>query len=162
MRNKWLYFIGPILIMGIIFLFSSQPYHEQDLRPSLNEYIPLDFAKEYLEGIEFPYRGGVISVETHGAAGFIEFFIRKGAHFVIYFALMLVTYLSIAKVWGWSFWKRWGLSFELTVAYAGFDEYHQSLTPNRTPYIGDVFLDAAGAPCAGLIIWGVHQRRNHQ
>ena len=37
------------------------------------------------------------------------------------------------------------LAFFITVLYAITDEFHQGITPGRTPLIQDVFIDALGA-----------------
>lgn len=156
MSRKWIYIVAPLFVMVVIFIFSSQPYQQQDLRPTLGEYLPIEKLGVYLQNVEFSYKGREVSVATHGVAGLIEFFIRKAAHFLIYFTLMLVTYLSVRRVANWSFPLSWCFSFGLTVVYAAFDEFHQSLTPNRTPYIGDVLLDGVGALSAGALIVLVH------
>ena len=158
MRNKIIYILAPVLIMGIIFIFSSQPYHEQDLRPAMNDYIPLDMLEPFVSAIEIPYHKRIVSVESHGVAGVIEFLIRKFAHFAIFFTLMMTIYLATTHLSKWPFPTRWLTSFFVTVAYAGFDEFHQSLTPNRTPYVGDVLLDSAGALAAGVLILLFHRR----
>ncbi len=38
----------------------------------------------------------------------------------------------------------------MTIAYAIADEFHQGVTPNGTPYIGDIFIDTIGAAAAVL------------
>ncbi|MBA2175530.1 VanZ family protein [Halobacillus locisalis] len=158
MRNKIFYILAPVSIMGIIFIFSSQPYHEQDLRPAMNDHIPLDVLEPLVASIEIPYHNRIVSVESHGVAGMIEFIIRKFAHFAVFFTLMVAMYIATTRLVMWSFPTRWLTSFVVTIAYAGFDEFHQSLTPNRTPYVGDVVLDGAGALAAGILILLFHRR----
>ncbi|KHE67537.1 VanZ family protein [Halobacillus sp. BBL2006] len=152
MLKKILYATIPLSIMIILFIFSSQPYQEQDLRPTLSQYLPLETIEPLLQPIQFTYHHKVVSIETHGVDGMIEFFIRKGAHFSIYSLLMWTTYLALRQFFRKTVWQLLGTAFLITVSYAGFDEFHQSLTPNRTPYIGDVFLDSIGALTAGVLI----------
>lgn len=138
--------------MTIIFWFSSQPYHEQDLRPTMNNYLQLEGLKPFLQSVEFRYHGQEVSLESHGVAGLIEFFIRKASHFFIYFLLMGSLFVAFKKVTRLSYSLLFVLSILITIGYAATDEYHQSLTPNRTPYVGDVLIDAAGALCAGIML----------
>ncbi|WP_281974534.1 VanZ family protein [Halobacillus litoralis] len=144
MYKKVIYALLPVCVMGLIFIASSQPYEQQDLRPAMNLYLPLDFLKPVLEPISVTYKGELISVATRGVDGMIEFFIRKAAHVTVFFLLMVTTYLAFEKNTSWRLQIKLFASFLITVIYAGFDEYHQSLTPNRTPYIGDVVLDSVG------------------
>lgn len=45
------------------------------------------------------------------------------------------------------------LSFLLTVAYAGSDEWHQSFVLGRSALLSDVLIDASGASIAALILY---------
>ncbi|REJ08817.1 VanZ family protein [Halobacillus trueperi] len=130
--------------MGLIFFFSSQPYEQQDLRPTMNFYMNLDLLKPFLSLIEFTYYGETINIENRGVDGMLEFLIRKAAHLAVFFLLMVTTFLALHHNTNWSFNRKVIVSYIITVLYACFDEYHQSLTPNRTPYVGDVVLDSVG------------------
>ncbi|MCA0985234.1 VanZ family protein [Halobacillus yeomjeoni] len=155
MVKKILYLSLPILIMLVIFSFSHQPYQEQDIKPSMNEYLPLEHIEPLVEPIDFTYMNKPVNVETHGVDGVVEFLIRKSAHFGIFFALMAATVLALHKVFEFKFSKVLLLSLVITVGYAALDEFHQSFTPNRTPYVGDVVLDSMGAVTAGFMIYTV-------
>ena len=88
-----------LLIIGIIFYSSSQPYSEQNLQPLISEKVQLpDVIVSLLSKVEFTYAGHIVSVETKGVPGFIEFFIRKGAHFSIYLVLSVFV-ASILHIW---------------------------------------------------------------
>jgi VanZ family protein len=63
-------------------------------------------------------------------------FIRKGAHVIIFGTLAISLFLMLKKKL-----LAWGLT---TICAIG-DEYHQSLVPNRTASIFDVFLDSFAA-----------------
>ncbi|RWZ59050.1 VanZ family protein [Halobacillus fulvus] len=157
--KKYVLLAFPVAIMAILFIFSSQPYHEQDLRPTMNAWFDLEPLRPLLEPVSIPYQGDRITLESHGVAGLIEFIIRKSAHFFIYFALMIAVFLTLKEWWRTKLIHLLTASFLFTIAYAASDEYHQSLTPNRTPYVGDVILDGVGALSAGLLIGLVYWRR---
>ena len=138
------------LVGGLIFYFSSQPYSKQSLIPFLESVKALDVIGKYFSTISFHYSGREVSVAALGTYNFIEFFIRKGAHFFIFFLLGFLTiralYLTFKK-------KRRGILIALIFVgmYAAFDEFHQSLTGGRTPLIEDVMLDSLGG-MFGIIV----------
>ncbi|WP_068673101.1 VanZ family protein [Oceanobacillus sp. Castelsardo] len=151
MRKYW-YWILTLGWMGIIYYSSSTPYEKQDMRPFLGNLIDLSFLEPALSWISFTYHQSVVSVETLGVAGFIEFFIRKGAHFTVFFLLTCLFYIAIKRTTRIPKIQAILISFLLTSAYAIVDEIHQGITPNRTPYIGDVFIDVFGAIVAVICI----------
>ncbi|QHS23304.1 VanZ family protein [Virgibacillus sp. MSP4-1] len=149
--KTWWYWLFPVGWMGIIFFSSSQPYEQQNLKPFFSEYMDFSFLTPIVDQISFVYHHSEISVQALGINGFVEFFIRKGAHFGVFFILVLLFILAFQK--STELPVKWMLatSFLLTVLYAAFDELHQGITPNRTPYIGDVMIDTIGA-LAGVSI----------
>ncbi|MBX0357775.1 VanZ family protein [Halobacillus sp. Nhm2S1] len=148
--------------MGLIFYFSSQPYQQQDLRPTMNLYLNLDLLKPVLSPIEFTYHGETINVANRGVDGMLEFLIRKAAHLTVFFLLMVTTFLALHHNTGWGLKGKLITSYVITVLYACFDEFHQSLTPNRTPYAGDVVLDSAGGLVGGVLIFLFFTRRRRK
>ncbi|CDQ18901.1 VanZ like family protein [Halobacillus karajensis] len=165
MLKRIFFALLPIGVMGLIFFFSSQPYEQQDLRPTMKIYIPLDLLKPLLEPIEFTYHGETVNVENRGVAGMLDFLIRKAAHLTVFFLLMASMFLALVYNTTWSFARVLTVSYIGTVLYACFDEYHQSLTPNRTPYAGDVVLDSFGGVIAllfiGFVYWRKKKRQQH-
>lgn len=153
--RKYIYWLLPIMWMGVIFYSSGQPYEKQDIKPFLSGKMNLSFMEPLVSWISFTYHNSVVSIESHGIEGLIEFFIRKGAHVTVFFLLLCFFYLAIRKSSILSISGSLLFSFLLTVAYAILDEVHQGFTPNRTPYIGDIFLDSSGAfvavCCTGFI-----------
>lgn len=144
MKRFLIYWLPVLLWAGLIFYFSSQSYEEQNLQPTLSQYIDAEVIGDWFSGVSFRYADEEVSVETLGAAGFLEFFIRKAAHFTVYFVLafLLVRAFSQslrtrAKI----FW----FSLILAVLYAASDEFHQSFTAGRTPLPLDVVLDSFSA-----------------
>ncbi|MCP3031472.1 VanZ family protein [Halobacillus sp. A1] len=153
--RKIVCWIPSILWMGIIFYSSSTPYEEQNVQPLLGEYLNLQWLAPYLEGISFTYDQNMVSIATHGVEGFIEFFIRKGAHVGVFLVLTLLLYLGLAQH---KMKHPMLAAWLLTVFYAITDELHQGITPNRTPYIGDVILDAIGGLAGLSLIYFIRKR----
>jgi VanZ family protein len=73
-----------------------------------------------------------------------DFIFKKSAHIfvyaVLYFLLLLpFQHYSIGKTK-----HKWLIPLVIAIAYAFFDEFHQSLTPGRTPSFRDVWFDTVG------------------
>lgn len=150
--RKYLYWLFPTIWMTVIFCFSSQPYEKQNIQPYLTSAIDLNFLEPYINWITFTYHQSEVSVEGLGLYGFIEFFIRKGAHVFVFFILCCFFYFALKQTTTMKFTYQLVISFGLTFLYACFDEFHQSFTENRTAYIGDVFLDGFGGGLAILFL----------
>jgi VanZ family protein len=151
MRFTKLYNWLPVfLIVAGLFYSSSQPYQKQDLRPEIGRYVDLERVKENYSNVKFYYSGSEVSVEAKGPASFVEFFIRKGTHFAVFFALGFFALRALIRS-GCSTVKAPLFAGMLVLGLAAFDEYHQKFTENRTPLVGDVWIDAAGGMTAILI-----------
>ena len=85
-----------------------------------------------------------ISIPSLGYAQFIEFFVRKAAHFLAYFFIGYQWTRGLSVHVRKKGWPQF-LAFFIAVLYAMTDEFHQGVTPGRTPLIQDVFVDAVGA-----------------
>jgi VanZ family protein len=151
--SRLTYWIPVILIAGIIFWFSSQPYQEQDVKPLLSDFINEQWVKASLGWLKFDYAGYYVSVETLGASSFIEFFIRKGAHFGVFFLLSfftvrasLMTFLRNRPI------TSFITSILFVILYAVQDELHQHFTGDRTPLIQDVMIDTVGG-LVGILVY---------
>ncbi|WP_142384749.1 VanZ family protein [Bacillus sp. M6-12] len=142
-KNKIMLFIPLILWALLIFYFSSQTYKEQDITHIIDRYSRIINWNEIFGWVHFSYHGSEISIENKGVAHFIEFFIRKAAHFIIFFVLGFLT----IRIWT-KFTSRRLISFIGTlvfvVMYALLDEVHQKFTGGRTPLLADVWLDSVG------------------
>ena len=135
--------------MSMIFYSSATPYEKQDVKPLLENTFDFTFLRPILEPFVFTYNQSIISVEALGVEGYLEFFLRKGAHVFVFMILCILFYYSFKHTINRAVLL---LAFVCTCLYAIFDEWHQSITPNRTPYIGDVFLDSFGALLGILFI----------
>lgn len=150
-----------ILLMVIIFSFSSQPYKDQDITPWFSFLDDSKFAIQLLSWISFQYGGSEVSIAEKGVSHFLEFFIRKGAHFTIYF---LLAYFTVRAFKG-LFSKRKSLiipiSYLFVVLYAISDEIHQGFTGGRTPLVSDVILDSIGGAFGVICFFLFHQKLIH-
>lgn len=88
-----------------------------------------------------------ISEET---MGWINYFLRRGAHLTIYFCMGL----GLALAFRWQ--KKvapWIPAMALGVVFAASDELHQFYTGNRTASPGDVLLDSVGLAAGCAAAW---------
>jgi len=120
---------------GIIFVVSTDAFSAtntgQILRPILGWFDP-ESTPEQLE--------------------FINFCLRKCAHFTEYFIFYLLVYrgMSGARMC----WRSsWGLgAWFIVAAYSVLDEFHQSFTLSRTASPWDSLLDSVAALAALLVV----------
>ncbi|MDW0108869.1 VanZ family protein [Sporosarcina aquimarina] len=139
-----------VLLIGIIVglsISSSQTYEQQTIVPKLQELLPNQPLEQPLSKLQIPYWGKTISVEERGYYYFLEFLVRKSAHFFTFGALAAVFYWLLPK-----FRLRFFLAAFLTFTAASADEFHQSLTGGRTATWQDVLLDMSGALVFLLIV----------
>lgn len=100
-------------------------------------------------------------------AEFIEYPVRKCAHFTEYavLSIMVNSYLWLCyiveskakqeKSREVSFWKFLLRAEVFCALYACSDELHQYFVPGRSCQFFDVCVDSAGALCGGLVFWGI-------
>ena len=153
-----IYLFLPFLIMGLLYWSSSMTAENQSLQPSLEYFIGGKPFEKFLTGIQFQYGGKVISIPNLGYFSFIEFFIRKGAHFFSYFFLGFFWFLGLKKRVREE-WLTILLSILLCIGYASFDELRQSFNPGRTGLMVDVLLDTAGAITGVGIAWFLTKKK---
>ena len=133
-----------LILAAIIFYSSSQPYEKQDLRPSLAQKVDLKKVEKKYSNVEFKYENKVISIKKLGAAGFVEFFIRKGSHLSIYLLLAFFAFRA-CRLLGANRGNAFVYTLLLAIVYAISDEIHQGFTGGRTPLLNDVVIDSLGA-----------------
>lgn len=144
--NKKFSAIGWITMAAMIFYASSQPYTKQDIREEIStafNWVPKFFVGG-LDWISFSYAGKLVSIKALGIGGFIEFFIRKAAHFGAFFLLAFFFFCFLMN-WFKEIWKGSLFTAIFSFFYALSDEYHQMLTGGRTPLLHDVGIDCFGA-----------------
>ena len=81
----------------------------------------------------------------------MQFFIRKSAHFLSYFAMGLFCILAY-NTYELSLRNKFLFSAATCVAFAISDEIHQLFVPGRSGEIRDVLIDTAGILLAALIV----------
>ncbi|PAF24565.1 hypothetical protein CHH61_18060 [Shouchella clausii] len=136
--------------IGIIAYSSSTPYANQDMRGILSR-LPLSWLEQTFIGqISFVYGGRPVGIAYTGVEAFVEFFLRKGAHFVSFFVIGALACRLFAYIFRLRFASFFALLF--VIGYASFDEYRQSLVPDRTPLLEDVLLDTAGGITGILLV----------
>lgn len=127
-RKAWPYILVSFLIMGLIFYFSSQTGTSSS---SLSALIIRTF---------LPF----LKVEE------AQFFIRKLAHFSIYFGLGFCVFRSFYYS-GFSKKKSIGLALLLCILYSASDEWHQTWISGRSGQLSDIVLDSFGSFCSILL-----------
>lgn len=136
-----------LFILIVLFTSSGQTYEQQSLIPTLQNWLPGKPFEFFLSKFQIPYWGITVSVEERGYYYFIEFLLRKAAHFFIFGFLALAIYAVLPKRL-----PRFRTAALITFLLASADEYHQSLTGGRTASLQDVVLDTAGALFALIIL----------
>ncbi len=95
MKNGNIYLVIALIVVIILFYSSSQTYGQQSQVSRLESWLPNQPFKDTLAGIRFNYGGSMVSIDHLGYAKFLEFFLRKGAHFGTYFILGGSLFLGV-------------------------------------------------------------------
>jgi VanZ family protein len=82
--------------------------------------------------------------------GDFDLLMKKGGHFVGYFILGALAWLSTGG---------WRAAVSVVVLYAISDEFHQTFVPGRMGTVTDVCIDVAGGACAAALLTLVARRR---
>lgn len=75
----------------------------------------------------------------------ISFFIRKTAHFTLYGMIGFWAQMSVISYRKISFLARNLIACAIALAYAAFDEWHQTFVNGRSGELRDIFIDFLGA-----------------
>ncbi len=85
---------------------------------------------------------------------FVNFSIRKIAHFTEYSILVILAIRALSRSRTASLYKyRYIIPLVLALAIASVDELNQSFEPSRTGLASDVVLDFASACIMAAILW---------
>lgn len=142
-RNAIIYIIISIAIMGIIFYFSAE--NSQMSNTSSGNF------KKIILNIISP-------VLPDKAVSFIMEYIRKIAHFTLYFSLGLSTALTAKEIHQFKYADRrvsvkaYIYAFAFCIIYSVSDELHQYFVPGRSCKLTDVLLDSCGALTSILLV----------
>ncbi|WP_342578106.1 VanZ family protein [Psychrobacillus sp. FSL K6-2843] len=136
--SKILSYVAVILWMVLIFFFSSQPAAD-------SKELSLGVTEMFLSIVEMAAPDSDLFMENS------HHFVRKNAHFFIYFLLgiLVVRALRLSKFWNK---KDIGLAFLICGIYAISDELHQLFVPGRGAQVKDVWIDSAGA-LVGILLY---------
>ena len=140
----------PFLIMFLLYGSSTMSYESQSLVSPLETLLAGRPLENFLSNIQFTYAGSEISIASRGYIPFVEFFIRKGAHFFSYFFIGFFWVLGLRKRVK-DKWLVLLLAALLSMGYASFDELRQIFHQGRTGLMEDVLLDTAGA-LVGILV----------
>lgn len=168
LKNGNIYLIIAFAMMIILFISSSQTYEQQSSIPFLQKILSNQPFKKQLSGIAFMYAGSEVSISASGYYKFIEFFIRKAAHFGTYFILSGSWFLGLRKKIKNNLFIVTIISWLSATGYAALDEAHQMLTGGRSPLFQDVMLDSVGALTAcvicllGIAVIQLPKKRKHK
>lgn len=146
-KNANIYLVIAGVMMLILFITSSQTFEQQDQTSNLMKLLKQQPFLETFSGVKFMYGGTEVSVAASGYFGFVQFFIRKAAHFMAFFILGGTVFLGLQPRLK-NLVLTAGVSWLTATGYAALDEYHQLLTGGRTPLFEDVILDSVGATTA--------------
>lgn len=159
-KDGRLYLVIAFAVMAILFYSSSQTYAQQSQIGLLERVLKNQPFLDQLQTISFVYAGKEISIAADGYFSFVEFFIRKGAHFGTYLVMGGSLFLGLLPRMK-SYPLTAVVAWLAAVGYAGLDEFHQMITGGRTPLFQDVMLDASGAGTAIILcmIWSFIRKR---
>ncbi|HHV11241.1 MAG TPA: VanZ family protein [Clostridiales bacterium] len=144
MKLKKVSWIPAVIVMVIIFAFSSKPAVSSN-ESSLTIASQLLVAYENTAQVQFDEGQRDEILET------INFFVRKGSHFCEY-ALLAVTLAFHLYFCGFRKGRLFFLPVILSAIYAATDEFHQTFVPGRSGQLGDVLIDTTGA-VAGMLFF---------
>lgn len=89
---------------------------------------------------------GVSSQSTLHASSvyWLDFIIKKSAHFIEYFILNLLINYSLKSSFSLSKKRQIATAIGLAIIYAATDEFHQTFVAGRDGRLRDVLIDSAG------------------
>lgn len=144
MKLKRVSWIPVIIVMVIIFVFSSKP------AVSSNES-SLIVADHILSVYENTTQAQLDTEKRYQVLETINTVVRKGSHFCEY-ALLAITLGFHFYIHGFMGMRLFVLSILLSTIYAASDEFHQTFVPGRSGQFRDVMIDTLGA-VAGLLFF---------
>ena len=146
-RIQWAAAVMATAIMVLIFFFSAQPAEE-------SHFLSKGIGRTLLEW--FPFLESMVTL------GELNYYLRKMAHFGIYFALGICLTLMSGRQ------RKLPpvvLSILIGAAFAASDEVHQVFSDGRSAMIQDVLLDSCGVAvgsCLTALCEKVYRMRGHK
>lgn len=150
-KIKVLSCISTVAIMALIFFFSAQT-------ASVSSSTSGGLTKKIAEILSRIFQ----TVDFDEIYYYIHVFIRKTAHFVLFFSLGLSGAISIHRLFEMSGKNLFISDGLFCLFYAITDEVHQLFVPGRAFMFRDIFIDFAGSICGCLIyllLYKIYLRR---
>lgn len=157
MNKPLLLLCVPLLLMLLIFLFSSQTAKTQSIKEPLKELLGNSPLSAELSKLTIHYGSLTVDGKKEGAAAVAEFFLRKLAHVIEYALLGCCLVWAMLKLTHLRFPPAALLSLSACAGYAALDECHQLFVQGRGPRPQDVLLDTCGA-LAGILVHAAWRR----
>lgn len=143
-----------LLWMGLIFYLSSQ---NADDSSSVSGGLIKSVVKFFFPDIS--------ALKLSGIVEDLQFIVRKGAHFTLYWVLGILSFLTFVT-YRMHLTLKSGLAFTVGVAYSVSDEYHQTFVSGRSGELRDILIDSLGVLCGitvallfYLLVRAVKQRK---
>ncbi len=146
MKIKYLSWLPAVIMMGIIFYFSSKP-------AAVSGESSLAISQRIVKIYEEATDTQIEEAKRADALDQVDHIVRKTAHFVEYAVLAAAVALHFTL---WKEGKGWrlGVPILITALYAATDELHQVFVPGRSGQLSDVILDSCGA-VAGVLFFAL-------
>lgn len=136
MISKMMSFVPALLVMCMIFYFSSQTGEE-------SSRVSLQVSKYLIGSTDGCFAFGLSAEQVEQMMEFIHVAVRKLGHVIEYFILAVTVAfpLYVNSFRG----KKWNICVAVfCVLFAALDEFHQSFVAERGPSIRDVGIDSIG------------------
>jgi VanZ family protein len=143
---KYIWWLAVIILMGMIFFFSSQPAQQSDELSKRLTRLILRLAEKFSR-IELQLSGETLVDQFNSL-------VRKYAHGLVYFLLAILTAKALALN-GVKGWRLFFLNLFICVCYGVIDEFHQSFVPGRGAQLADIIIDSWGAVFGNLLYFSV-------
>lgn len=128
--------------MGVIFVFSNQP-------ANISEGQSNRVASSVIDTIATITKQEISNDRKKDIIEDTRFFVRKTAHFSLYFILNIIAYFTF-RAYGIKYSLAYSILFSFL--YACTDEIHQLFISERAGRIFDVFIDTFGALSSSIVI----------
>lgn len=158
MKLKYVSWLPAVIIMAVIFCFSSKPADNS------NES-SMTVANEIVTIYETITSNPLNEDTRTKVLDSLNFYVRKGAHFSEYAILAAAFAFHLAARKRRGLWL-YLLPVVLSGLYAATDEFHQTFVAGRTGLAKDILIDTSGAALGSLIftlcILFISRKAGHQ
>lgn len=117
-------------------------------------------SSEHTSRFLVPFLRWLVPDISEAALFSIQLFVRKCAH-VAEYTVLAALFFRAFREGRHSFWRAAVPTLISGIAFAAFDEFHQSFVPSRTGMAGDVVVDSIGVVIALFLVrmWMQRQKR---